>query len=117
MKFEAFSLSPKILQAIKKQGYETPSPVQQKAIPAILQGKDVLAAAQTGTGKTAAFSLPLSCLSRSTAPGGASGAPEVRLRCDGDTGAAGATTSRAARPMARPPSVRPSPARVIASVP
>ena len=59
MKFEAFSLSPKILQAIKKQGYETPSPVQQKAIPAILQGKDVLAAAQTGTGKTAAFTLPV----------------------------------------------------------
>ena len=59
MKFEAFSLSPKILEAIKKQGYDTPSPVQQKAIPAILQGKDVLAAAQTGTGKTAAFTLPV----------------------------------------------------------
>ncbi len=47
------------LKAISKKGYTTPSPIQQKAIPPILEGKDVLASAQTGTGKTAGFTLPI----------------------------------------------------------
>ena len=59
MKFDDLGLSAPLLKAIKKQGYENPSPIQQKAIPAILDGRDVMAAAQTGTGKTAGFSLPI----------------------------------------------------------
>ena len=59
MKFSDLGLNDKILQAVAKQGYDTPSPIQQKAIPFILKGRDVLAGAQTGTGKTAAFTLPL----------------------------------------------------------
>lgn len=59
MKFESLALNKKILDAITAQGYTTPSPIQQKAIPAILNGKDVMAAAQTGTGKTAGFTLPI----------------------------------------------------------
>lgn len=52
-------LSDALLKAVSKQGYETPSPIQSKAIPAVLEGRDVLASAQTGTGKTAGFTLPL----------------------------------------------------------
>ncbi|MDO7173932.1 DEAD/DEAH box helicase [Mariniflexile sp. AS56] len=59
MQFNSLGLSQALLKAISKKGYTTPSPIQQKAIPHILQGKDVLASAQTGTGKTAGFTLPL----------------------------------------------------------
>ncbi|WP_318481236.1 DEAD/DEAH box helicase [Photobacterium leiognathi] len=59
MSFASLGLSAPILDAVAKQGYEKPSPIQEKAIPAILEGKDVMAAAQTGTGKTAGFTLPL----------------------------------------------------------
>jgi superfamily II DNA/RNA helicase len=59
MSFSSLGLSPAILQAISERGYTTPTPVQIEAIPAILRGGDVLAAAQTGSGKTAAFALPL----------------------------------------------------------
>ncbi|RJG42022.1 DEAD/DEAH box helicase [Motilimonas pumila] len=59
MSFNALGLCPQLLQAIEAQGYSTPSPIQQQAIPAIIAGKDVMAAAQTGTGKTAGFTLPL----------------------------------------------------------
>jgi len=59
MSFQSLGLSPAILKAISKKGYTTPSPIQAKAIPPVLQGKDVLASAQTGTGKTAGFTLPL----------------------------------------------------------
>lgn len=52
-------LSAPILEAVAEQGYNTPSPIQAKAIPAVLQGRDVMAAAQTGTGKTAGFTLPI----------------------------------------------------------
>ncbi len=57
--FSSLGLSEPLLRAIAEQGYDTPSPVQAKAIPPILAGKDVMAAAQTGTGKTAGFTLPL----------------------------------------------------------
>ena len=53
MSFNSLGLSDALLKAISKKGYTTPSPIQQKAIPPILEGKDVLASAQTGTGKTA----------------------------------------------------------------
>ncbi|QXP77986.1 MULTISPECIES: DEAD/DEAH box helicase [Winogradskyella] len=59
MSFKSLGLSEPILKAIQKKGYETPSPIQAKAIPLVLEGKDVLASAQTGTGKTAGFTLPL----------------------------------------------------------
>ena len=59
MSFETLGLSQPILRAVAEQGYDTPSPIQAQAIPAILQGRDVMAAAQTGTGKTAGFTLPL----------------------------------------------------------
>ena len=59
MSFNSLGLSDALLKAISKKGYTTPSPIQQKAIPPILDGKDVLASAQTGTGKTAGFTLPI----------------------------------------------------------
>ncbi len=59
MSFENLGLSADLLRAIREQGYTEATPVQQQAIPAILQGNDVLAAAQTGTGKTAGFTLPM----------------------------------------------------------
>ncbi|MES2154387.1 MAG: DEAD/DEAH box helicase [bacterium] len=57
--FNAFSLSPGTLDAVAAMGYETPSPIQQQAIPPLLQGRDVLGQARTGTGKTAAFGIPM----------------------------------------------------------
>ena len=59
MNFADLGLSPAIVKAVAEQGYETPSPIQEQAIPAVLAGRDVMAAAQTGTGKTAGFTLPL----------------------------------------------------------
>jgi len=59
MSFKSLGLSEAILKAVSKKGYETPSPIQAKAIPPVLEGKDVLASAQTGTGKTAGFTLPV----------------------------------------------------------
>lgn len=59
MSFAPLGLATPLLKAVADQGYETPSPIQAQAIPAVLQGRDVMAAAQTGTGKTAGFTLPL----------------------------------------------------------
>ena len=59
MKFEQLNLIEPLLQAIHKKGYLSPTPIQEKAIPAILMGKDLIGIAQTGTGKTAAFALPI----------------------------------------------------------
>ncbi|WP_452223597.1 DEAD/DEAH box helicase [Lacinutrix chionoecetis] len=59
MSFQLLGLSEPLLKAISKKGYNTPSPIQAKAIPPILDGYDVLASAQTGTGKTAGFTLPM----------------------------------------------------------
>ncbi len=59
MKFESLGLSKNILRAVAKKGYEKASPIQEQAIPKILEGRDVLASAQTGTGKTAGFTLPI----------------------------------------------------------
>ncbi len=66
--FEALGLAPAVLAAIRESGYEKPTEIQQRAIPVVLEGKDVIGASQTGTGKTAAFALPT--LSRLGAPGG-----------------------------------------------
>jgi ATP-dependent RNA helicase RhlE len=59
MNFESLGLSEAIVRAVKEYGYETPTPIQAQAIPAVLQGGDLLAGAQTGTGKTAGFVLPI----------------------------------------------------------
>jgi ATP-dependent RNA helicase RhlE len=59
IRFEDFGLSPEILRALTEQGYAHPTPIQAEAIPIVLQGRDVMGAAQTGTGKTAGFSLPI----------------------------------------------------------
>ncbi len=59
MSFETLNLNPRIQRAIKDEGYTEPTPIQAQAIPAVLQNSDLLAAAQTGTGKTAAFTLPM----------------------------------------------------------
>ncbi|MDD2609595.1 MAG: DEAD/DEAH box helicase [Giesbergeria sp.] len=69
MTFDDLNLAPAILKAVHEQGYDTPTPIQAQAIPAVLAGHDLLAGAQTGTGKTAAFTLPLlHRLSLSSAP-------------------------------------------------
>lgn len=60
--FQSFGLRPEILQGITDAGFESPSPIQKQAIPLVLEGKDLIAQAQTGTGKTAAYGLP--CLNR-----------------------------------------------------
>lgn len=59
LKFSDLGLSPEVLEGVRKAGYETPSPIQAKAIPIFLRGENLLGTAQTGTGKTAAFTLPL----------------------------------------------------------
>src|SRR5579871_7034866 len=59
MKFNELGLSEKVLKAVESSGYDTPTPIQQQAIPHALSGRDVLGIAQTGTGKTAAFTLPM----------------------------------------------------------
>src|SRR5689334_24474258 len=58
-RFDTLSLDTKLLRAVAEQGYQSMTPIQAKAIPIVLAGRDVMGAAQTGTGKTAAFTLPL----------------------------------------------------------
>ena len=59
MSFESFGLHPDLMRAIAEVGYTSPTPIQSQAIPVVIEGKDVMGAAQTGTGKTAAFTLPI----------------------------------------------------------
>ena len=59
MSFEQLGLSAELLRAISDQGYINPTPIQEQAIPVILEKKDVMGGAQTGTGKTASFTLPM----------------------------------------------------------
>src|SRR5271156_6435473 len=59
MDFESLGLSAPVLQAVAEKGYTTPTPIQEKAIPIVLMGRDILGCAQTGTGKTASFVLPM----------------------------------------------------------
>ncbi|MEQ1518263.1 MAG: DEAD/DEAH box helicase, partial [Usitatibacteraceae bacterium] len=59
MSFAALNLIPELLRAVEAQGYTEPTPIQAKAIPAVLEGRDIMGCAQTGTGKTASFTLPL----------------------------------------------------------
>src|SRR5947209_6904009 len=59
MSFNRFGLFSSIVRAIEAKGYSEPTPIQNEAIPAVLSGRDLIASAQTGTGKTAAFALPI----------------------------------------------------------
>ena len=79
MTFETLGLAPALLRALADNGYTTPTPIQQQAIPLVLSGRDVLGGAQTGTGKTAAFALPvLNRLSKETPPAGPRNAASSR---------------------------------------
>src|SRR6195952_2262380 len=76
MTFASLGLIEPLLRALEALGYQTPTPVQAKAIPPVLEGRDLMAAAQTGTGKTAGFALPL--LQRLTMEGPKVAANSVR---------------------------------------
>ncbi len=88
MPFQKLGLSPEVLRGVAAAGYTEPTPIQLRAIPAILAGKDVIGSAQTGTGKTAAFALPILTKLGGTA------VPSVH---------AGQTNERGARPASRNP--------------
>jgi ATP-dependent RNA helicase RhlE len=79
MNFSDLRLSEPILRAVTAEGYSTPSPIQAKAIPHVLEGRDLLGVAQNGTGKTAAFALPI--LHRLTATSRQQSVPGRRVRC------------------------------------
>ena len=76
MSFESLGLSPALLRAVAEQGYTQPTPIQGRVIPVVLEGRDVMAGAQTGTGKTAGFTLPM--LQRLMAAGAPNGPRRVR---------------------------------------
>ena len=59
MNFETFNLHPEVMAGVRALGYTTPTPIQSQAIPLVMQGRDIIGLAQTGTGKTAAFVLPI----------------------------------------------------------
>lgn len=79
MLFKDLGLSAELLRAVEKQGYSEATPIQGQAIPLVLQGKDVLAGAQTGTGKTAGFTLPLLQLLQDNHNGGQKSFPKVLI--------------------------------------
>jgi len=81
LQFSDLKLSSSILSVLEKAGYHTPTPIQQKAIPLILEKKDLLACAQTGTGKTAAFSLPIIEFLLRSGAGNASDHPLALVVC------------------------------------
>src|SRR5260370_41804650 len=78
--FDSLGLSAELLRAVAEQGYTVPTPIQAQAIPVVLAGRDLLGAAQTGTGKTAAFTLPILQLLASKATDSHSPAPHP-VRC------------------------------------
>jgi len=88
MSFDALGLTPELLRAVADQGYTEPTPVQREAIPLVLAGRDLLAGAQTGTGKTAAFVLPLlQRLNGARTPGRQASGPDARDQRDPRGGA------------------------------
>ncbi|RZK36324.1 MAG: DEAD/DEAH box helicase, partial [Hymenobacter sp.] len=82
MTFNDLNLIEPILRALSEEGYSTPTPIQQQAIPQVLEGHDLLGVAQTGTGKTAAFSVPILQILHQTAQAQKGGqGPRGRIRC------------------------------------
>lgn len=79
MSFDELGLAPELLRAVAQQGYSEPTPVQREAIPLVLAGRDLLAGAQTGTGKTAAFVLPILQRLNQSSAAGSSGRRSVRV--------------------------------------
>ena len=84
MPFKQLGLSEEALRGVQAAGYVEPTPIQIRAIPVILAGKDIIGAAQTGTGKTAAFALPILTLAENTRQ-----MPLPRARTDSRIGRAG----------------------------
>src|SRR5690349_22717275 len=68
MSFEELGVIEPIIHALKEKGYNSPTPIQEQAIPAIISGRDVVACAQTGTGKTASFAIPMLQVLSKSAP-------------------------------------------------
>ena len=98
--FSELKLSEPILKALAAEGYETPTPIQAQSIPSLLEGRDLLGIAQTGTGKTAAFALPiLERLAKKTERAGARYLPCADPGADARTRLADLATASA--PMAR----------------
>ena len=102
MSFSSLGLSEEIVRAVTERGYTEPTPIQAQAIPAVLSGGDLLAGAQTGTGKTAGFTLPilqrLSDQQRQAPPGGQRADPRADAHAHARTRRAGG--GKRARPTA-----------------
>ena len=115
MTFEALKLHDSLLRAVRGAGYESPTPIQRDAIPSILAGRDLLGCAQTGTGKTAAFALPIlqRLASRPSADGAQRG--EAERSPSGRRPAEGSKRADAERPRgwAAPRAHGPRPIRVL----
>ncbi len=95
MSFDALGLTPELLRAVADQGYTEPTPVQREAIPVVLAGRDLLAGAQTGTGKTAAFVLPiLQLLNGTRTPGWQEGTRAAATATGPDRGASATGAAR-----------------------
>src|SRR5471032_1520658 len=77
MPFKALQLSDPVLRGVQAAGYTDPTPIQLRAIPIVLSGRDLIASAQTGTGKTAAFALPIISMLLGKPPAGPRGRPLV----------------------------------------
>ena len=103
--FSDLGLAATLLAALRAEGYERPTPIQAKAIPAVMSGRDLLGVAQTGTGKTAAFALPiLDRLSRAARAAGRRGPRAHQQRADDhSTGAPGGDAQAAAESAAATP--------------
>ena len=98
MTFKELNLSAPLLRAVQEAGYETPSPIQAAAIPPVLAGRDLMGCAQTGTGKTAAFALPM--LDRLSAAGPRpQGGGRGRVRAPPRGGASGGRSTTVYPPM------------------
>lgn len=84
MSFDSLGLNPDILRAIAEQGYREPTPIQQQAIPAVLEGRDLMASAQTGTGKTMRFYAAAVTTSDHAAAAREGPSPGTRVDSDAD---------------------------------